>query len=163
LEDGAAALELLEDGAAALELLEDGAAALELLEDGAAALELLEDGAFVCCADARCENCIPTIVKEVRSIAEIAIAESVVTFTYVFLCIRPESLGMKFICFLPLLKNYTKRNILDLNLDIFTKYGDQPTVLYSFVTASIWHSWPLCSLSSIAASSFEIGNRPSSR
>jgi hypothetical protein len=97
LADGAAAaLELLADGAAAaLELLADGAAAaLELLEDGAAAaLELLEDGGeVVCCADACCENCIPTIVKEVRSIAEIAIAESVVTFAYVFLCIRRERL-----------------------------------------------------------------------
>jgi hypothetical protein len=92
LADGAAALELLADGAAALELLADGAAALELLADGgAAALELLADGGEdICCADARCENCIPTIVKEVRRIAEIAIAESVVTFAYVFLCIRRE-------------------------------------------------------------------------
>jgi hypothetical protein len=83
----------LADGAAALELLADGAAALELLADGAAALELLADGGEdICCADACCENCIPTIVKEVRSIAEIAIAESVVTFVYVFLCIRRERL-----------------------------------------------------------------------
>jgi hypothetical protein len=103
LEDGAAAIELLEDGAAAIELLEDGAAAIELLADGAAALELLADGGEdVCCADARCENCIPTIVKEVRSIAEIAIAESI---AYVFLCIRRERLAMKFICFRPLIKN----------------------------------------------------------
>jgi hypothetical protein len=109
-------LELLADGAAAvLELLADGAAAvLELLADGAAAvLELLADsGEDICCADARCENCIPTIVKEVRSIAEIAIAESVVTFAYVFLCITRERLGLKFICFLPLIKKYTKCKIL---------------------------------------------------
>jgi hypothetical protein len=107
------ALELLADGAAALELLADGAAVLELLADGAAVLELLADGGEdICCADARCEDCIPTIVKEVRSIAEIAIAESVVTFAYVFLCIRRERLGMKFICFLPLIKKYTNCNIL---------------------------------------------------
>ncbi|MGA9152413.1 MAG: hypothetical protein WBZ36_17700, partial [Candidatus Nitrosopolaris sp.] len=114
LADGAAALELLADGAAALELLADGAAALELLADGPDAIELLADGGEdVCCADARCENCIPTIVKEVRSIAEIAIAESVVTFAYVFLCIKRERLSMKFICFLPLIKKYTKCNILN--------------------------------------------------
>ncbi|MGC2681739.1 MAG: hypothetical protein WA323_07710 [Candidatus Nitrosopolaris sp.] len=104
LADGAA-LELLADGAA-LELLADGAA-LELLADGAT-LELLADGAalvlLAVCANACCENCIPTMVKDVRSIAEIAIADSVVTFAYVFLCIRPQGLGMKFICFLPLIK-----------------------------------------------------------
>jgi hypothetical protein len=107
------ALELLADGPAAIELLADGPAAIELLADGPAAIELLADGGEdICCADARCEDCIPTIVKEVRSIAEIAIAESVVTFAYVFLCIRRERLGMKFICFLPLIKKYTKCNIL---------------------------------------------------
>ena len=107
LADGA--LVLLADGA--LVLLADGA--LVLLADGA--LVLLADGALVLlavCANACCENCIPTIVKDVRSIAEIAIADSVVTFAYVFLCIRPERLGMKFICFLPLFKKYTKCNIL---------------------------------------------------
>jgi len=138
LADGAApALELLADGAApALELLADGAApALELLADGAAAIELLPDGGEdVCCADARCENCIPTIVKEVRSIAEIAIAESI---AYVFLWITRERLAMKFICFRPLIKKYTMCNILPSIYIIFTKYGNQPTILYAFFTASI--------------------------
>jgi hypothetical protein len=50
-----------------LVLLADGAAALVLLADGAAALVLL-----AVCANARCENCIPTMVKDVRNIAEIA-------------------------------------------------------------------------------------------
>ena len=58
----------------------DGAAvAFVLLADGAAvAFVLLADGAAVAfvllavCANARCENCIPTMVKDVRSIAEIA-------------------------------------------------------------------------------------------
>jgi hypothetical protein len=58
----------------ALVLLADGGAALVLLADGGAALVLL-----AVCANARCENCIPTMVKDVRSIAEIAIADSVVT------------------------------------------------------------------------------------
>ncbi len=88
--------------------------ALETLADGA--LETLADGGalvlLAVCANTRCENCIPTIVKDVRSIAEIAIADSVVMFAYVFLCIRPERLGMKFICFLPLFRKYTKCNIL---------------------------------------------------
>ncbi len=52
-------------------------------------------------ANACCDDCIPTIVKDVSSIAEIAIADSVGTFAYVFLCIRPQRLGMKFICFRP--------------------------------------------------------------
>ena len=68
--------------------------ALELLLGGAA-LVLLD------CANACCDNCIPTIVKDVSSIAEIAIADSVGTFAYVFLCIKPQRLGMKFICFRP--------------------------------------------------------------
>ena len=33
-------------------------------------------------ANACCDDCIPTIVKDVSSIAEIAIADSVGTFTY---------------------------------------------------------------------------------
>ena len=132
LADGGAALVLLADGGAALVLLADGGAALVLLADGGAALVLL-----AVCANARCENCIPTMVKDVRSIAEIAIADSVVTFAYVFLCIRPQGLGMKFICFLPLIKK-TASVIFYTRFTYFCKILGLANILYaSFLTASI--------------------------
>ncbi len=64
------------------------------------------------CANARCDNCVPTIVKDVRSIAEIAIAVIAVTVAYVFLCIRAQRLGMKFICFRPIFRKFVRFNFL---------------------------------------------------
>jgi hypothetical protein len=94
-------LVLLPEGAA-LELvllLELDGAALELvlLLDGAA-LELV---LFVC-AITWGKYSIPTIVKDVRSIAEIAIADNVEAFACVFLYIRAQRRSMKFICLPPI-------------------------------------------------------------
>jgi hypothetical protein len=84
-----------------------------LLVEGPALVAFVEGPALVAfCANARCENCVPTIVNDVRSIAEIAIADSVVTVAYVFLCIRAQRLGMKFICFRPIFRKFIRCNLL---------------------------------------------------
>ena len=90
----------------------DGAALVAFV-DGAALVAFVDGAALVAfCANARCDNCVPTIVKDVRSIAEIAIAVSVVTVAYVFLCIRAQRLGMKFICFRPIFRKFVRFNFL---------------------------------------------------
>jgi hypothetical protein len=83
-----------------LDLLLDGAALeLELLLDGAA-LELV---LFVC-AIAWYEDSTPIIAKDVRSIAEIAIADNVEAFACVFLYIRAQRRSMRFICLPPIFR-----------------------------------------------------------
>jgi hypothetical protein len=84
-------------------LLELDGAALELellLELDGVALEL-ELVLFVC-AITWGKYSIPTIVKDVRSIAEIAIADNVEAFACVFLYIRAQRRSMKFICLPPI-------------------------------------------------------------
>jgi hypothetical protein len=93
-------------GACEAVLLVDGVGLVALV-DGVGLVALVDGvGLVAFCANARCENCVPTIVNDVRRIAEIAIADSVVTVAYVFLCIRAQRLGMKFICFRPIFRKF---------------------------------------------------------